>query len=452
MTMARYERAVTDDRGNIVPGSEVRVQREAPGLPLEALYADRGGQTPLGNPFVIGGDGVMGFHCRGGSFRITITKGTFTRVLRYVAIGLAQESDDSLNVDPQSAWNSIDTFSRNMIVSDQGAAWIAKRENTNAPPPTLPTVENDDWLLLSAPGAGIVGSALQLDQIMTPNPPSAGRNLLYFKDDDKLYKQTSGGVETEVGAGGGGSYPPGFLFGFSTAPNGSNPTTEIDVQAGDCRDATNSVNQIMAAPYTISLAAFDESGKGSLDTGSVGNNSYFIHIISGAGKATRPLTSLSPTAPTMPSGYTHFRRIASIMRASGAIRAYRQVGDMFSHATAVEDRNTTTPIADQLVTLTVPIGIKVQPILSMVLRTGAASSTAENKLGDGDAATASVYVAGVETATNTANRIYTVLPSAWFTNTSGQIRMTAAVQAGSISNNILQTIAWIDRRGQDGGA
>ena len=39
-------------------------------------------------------------------------------------------------------------------------------------------------------------------QQTTPANPSAGRNRLYFKSDNKLYRLTSAGVETEVGSGG----------------------------------------------------------------------------------------------------------------------------------------------------------------------------------------------------------------------------------------------------------
>lgn len=37
-------------------------------------------------------------------------------------------------------------------------------------------------------------------QISTPSNPSSGRNKLYFKSDDNLYKLTSGGTETAVGS------------------------------------------------------------------------------------------------------------------------------------------------------------------------------------------------------------------------------------------------------------
>lgn len=38
----------------------------------------------------------------------------------------------------------------------------------------------------------------------TPPAPTAGELLVYAKTDDKAYKQTSAGVESELGAGGGG--------------------------------------------------------------------------------------------------------------------------------------------------------------------------------------------------------------------------------------------------------
>lgn len=43
-------------------------------------------------------------------------------------------------------------------------------------------------------------TGLDIAEIATPANPDAGRNKLYFKNDDKLYKLTSGGTETEIGA------------------------------------------------------------------------------------------------------------------------------------------------------------------------------------------------------------------------------------------------------------
>lgn len=46
--------------------------------------------------------------------------------------------------------------------------------------------------------------ALTVPQISTPSNPAASNNSLYFKSDNKLYKLTSAGVESEVGASTGG--------------------------------------------------------------------------------------------------------------------------------------------------------------------------------------------------------------------------------------------------------
>jgi hypothetical protein len=45
-----------------------------------------------------------------------------------------------------------------------------------------------------------VGDALTMVQVATPSNPAAGRDKLYFKSDDKLYRLTSAGVEAEVGS------------------------------------------------------------------------------------------------------------------------------------------------------------------------------------------------------------------------------------------------------------
>ena len=44
---------------------------------------------------------------------------------------------------------------------------------------------------------------LRLKQITTPANPASGYNKVYVKSDDKVYKLTSAGVESEIGAGGG---------------------------------------------------------------------------------------------------------------------------------------------------------------------------------------------------------------------------------------------------------
>jgi hypothetical protein len=92
-TLARWERKIVDDAGNVLPGATVEVRREVPGQPLEPLFSDRDGVTPIGNPFTADEDGRAAFHCLGGAFQIAVTKDAFSDVRRYVGVGTAQETD-----------------------------------------------------------------------------------------------------------------------------------------------------------------------------------------------------------------------------------------------------------------------------------------------------------------------------------------------------------------------
>lgn len=51
-----------------------------------------------------------------------------------------------------------------------------------------------------------------IQQSSTPVNPPAGYDRMYFKTDDLLYRLTPAGVETVVGAGGGGSGSKTFAF------------------------------------------------------------------------------------------------------------------------------------------------------------------------------------------------------------------------------------------------
>jgi hypothetical protein len=89
-TLARYESDATDDAGNLLTSVTVEVRLESGGL--ASIYSDRAGTSPLGNPYT-DADGHIGFHVAGGSYKITVTQGALSHIRRYVAIGLAAESD-----------------------------------------------------------------------------------------------------------------------------------------------------------------------------------------------------------------------------------------------------------------------------------------------------------------------------------------------------------------------
>lgn len=93
MALARFQFTVTDQYGNVVPSASIEVRRETAGQPLVSLYSDRAGATPKGNPFTADADGFAFFHVAGGAFQVKATSAGFERIWRYVAVGLAGESD-----------------------------------------------------------------------------------------------------------------------------------------------------------------------------------------------------------------------------------------------------------------------------------------------------------------------------------------------------------------------
>lgn len=93
MALARWQRTIVDEAGNIQEGATITVRREVGGAPLATLYSDRDGATPLGNPFTADSEGFAAFHVSGGAYRIDATLGGFSRTWRYVGIGTSSEFD-----------------------------------------------------------------------------------------------------------------------------------------------------------------------------------------------------------------------------------------------------------------------------------------------------------------------------------------------------------------------
>lgn len=90
MALAHVEFDATDESGNLLSNVQARVELEGGGL--VSIYSDRAGSTPYSNPQTFA-DGKISFYVAGGAYKITLTSGAFSRVLRYRASGLLQEKD-----------------------------------------------------------------------------------------------------------------------------------------------------------------------------------------------------------------------------------------------------------------------------------------------------------------------------------------------------------------------
>lgn len=115
-------------------------------------------------------------------------------------------------------------------------------------------------------------------------------------------------------AAGGAAYPPGYLDGFLT----KNDTYQgnITIEAGRARDAGDTTNLTWAGG-TITIGATAATiGAGGLDAAWSGGDAYKIYhayvIYNPSTLAYAGIASLSPTAPSLPSGYTKYVRIGGV--------------------------------------------------------------------------------------------------------------------------------------------
>lgn len=122
----------------------------------------------------------------------------------------------------------------------------------------------------------------------------------------------------------------GQIFGLTLSNNVTDATNDIDIAAGAAVDTTGTASMLLASSLTKRLDAAWAvgTGNGGLDTGAVGNNTYYGYLIM------RPDTgvvdaifSLSSTAPTLPANYTLFAPLGQFARINGinsAPRSYSQ--------------------------------------------------------------------------------------------------------------------------------
>lgn len=150
--------------------------------------------------------------------------------------------------------------------------------------------------------------------------------VLTAQDEDGTIALTSEFAYSNL-AGSAGRMPFAAMWiqGLVPSNNAGDATNDLDFTAGQCRDATNAQNIIVAALTKQSDVAWAVgTNQGMLDSGAVGNNEYYVWAIlrSDTG-VTDLLSSLSSTAPTMPANYDYKRLVGYFLRAGGTIVAFK---------------------------------------------------------------------------------------------------------------------------------
>lgn len=253
---------------------------------------------------------------------------------------------------------------------------------------------------------------------------------------------------------------PGFIQGLTLSNTATALTTSLDIAAGQA------TSQNLATPISIVLATalLGKSlgagwavgpNTGMLDTGTVADGTYHIFLISRSDTGVEDVcASLSATTPSIggniPVAYDGWRRIGSIRRVSGAIVAFRQYGDVFKQ-TNVSDFGASSARAISLLTVSVPTGIRVQPLLTCSTA-ASVSSDILMTMADADAASpsaASIIVVRAYNGQGTQSFFNTNFQfGGFFTNTSAQIYMAVIYNSGTpAAINQVQTSGWIDNRG-----
>lgn len=253
-----------------------------------------------------------------------------------------------------------------------------------------------------------------------------------------------------------GTWAPLFLTGLTWSRA---TATTFGIATGSCRneDAGIAYNMTLASAFTKSLSAWAVgAGSGGLDTGAVAATTpYHVHKIRKDADGSIDFTySLSPTAPTMPTGYTARRRIASFMtNGSSQIVAVIQTGDKFSFDVPVIDRNALNPgTAAVTATLSIPTGV----VFEADLVAGALASAGNvvnhyvSPLSITDTApqtsgTLSLTLPG--TVISATSATWAFAPVRVTTNTSAQVRSRCDASAAATRAGII-TLGWIDTRGR----
>jgi hypothetical protein len=117
---------------------------------------------------------------------------------------------------------------------------------------------------------------------------------------------------------------------------------------------TTSITKKLASPFSEG-----DNGNGIL-SGAVTDGTYHIYLIGNASGTTSDITFSRSLTPSLPAGFTHYRRIGSIIVVSNAIPNFNQHGKYYEYTSLVRGLNNyAIPTAGELIAMPVPTGIKV---------------------------------------------------------------------------------------------
>lgn len=218
--------------------------------------------------------------------------------------------------------------------------------------------------------------------------------------------------------------------------NTTTPNTQLDYTAGRFFFSSGGSGKVSAGTLNFAI-----NGAGGLDTGSFqANTTYHIFGITNFTSGTSSIIASLNLIPTLPSGYTKYRRIMSVLsNSTPAIRPFIQDGVKITLKDTVLSYSGNINATPTLRSVTVPVGIRVEAWgfaylagfninnMTIVIRDPYANSG----LGYG------IVYGGVATSIYDIGGNFSVL-----TNTSSQLYLS--ITGGSDNEFNLYTQGWID--------
>lgn len=240
----------------------------------------------------------------------------------------------------------------------------------------------------------------------------------------------------------------GLLNGLTLSNNATDATNDVDFAAGVCASESAVAAVMSHSSGTAQLDVAFGTGNGGRFDSAISDGTWHCFVISNGTTVSRGFSkSLDPTTqPNYPSGYTRYRRVGSIVRVSGVIKAFDQRGDEFLWKATVNDVTDSSPgTSAKTRALTVPTGIPVDARLRvLVVGVNQAFRTIVTSLSQNDeAAGTNSNAGGIMSGVPNGQVASSIVVR---TNTSGQIRTRG--EAASGSELYINTEGYVDRRGR----
>jgi hypothetical protein len=242
--------------------------------------------------------------------------------------------------------------------------------------------------------------------------------------------------------------PKGALWDLTMSNAGGDTTNDIQIEAGEAMDESGEVLMQLTSPITKQIDAAWAVGTaaGGMNTGAVANATWYeVHLIyrQDTGVVDVMFTTTANRA-TLPTNYTHQRRIGWVRRGTATNLQFTQVGDWFTLTTPINDVAVTKTTTATAVALTVP------PNSIARFRASADGNTTVN------ANSAVLFKENVETGANPALAsgqaslgyfdLATCAAGGWFelrVNASSQITHDSEVAQANLD---ISTFGWYDGR------